>query len=972
MRTISYREEDLRTVVIGIGYVGENEHTQVRIDCSTTLLEYPEAVAGMIIVPPAGAAYPKTVTRDGNVVVWDVTDSDLASEGSGEMQLSFVVGNVVVKSCVAKICVQRSITGNGPAPDPMDDWLTEANETLAEVDDALVAIPEAIDTALEQAKESGEFDGPPGAPGQDGAPGADGFSPTATVTKSGKVVTITITDKNGTTEETVSDGESGAQIDDTAGAGDTDVTWSADKLAEEFTDVLTAIQGITPNAQQSDIGKALILKTIDQTGKPTAFEYGEAGGGSVDPSVVEQKVDEWLEENISNPDSPPLDRSLSSGSAAAPADLTGNIINQATQKTRNMFDDIALKNAGLSKDSNGYWYGKASEWNSAFSSLLPVAEAFETGKVYTISCKYYFSDVSTYTGNVNTLKRAYTDETTSNGINFNASNTTETSVSAKTSSSKNLDHLFFTALDSRGNNYILHIKELQIEEGEEKTKYITHITGKDDIIHEQLEKYADDSSHTAAEYLGINSLKIEWEIGYYNITSGAKQESTISARSKKLYHLKKGTRVYPDTGYMIRIYRYTQDSLTSFAECYGHDYDTTYNYITGCFDVPSDGYYNFVIKDYSGTTVTDAETWGSHFHIMPDVALNNLADSLSASIMPYNLTGLKAYIDEVAAMNGDVVLHLVTDIHGGYPDTYAVINYLANAGIGNYMFEMGDVIKNTYPTRAESVAYLRDSFHTMAYTKTNTPIIILQGNHDTNPLAGTDTSKNVTQEIFYDLSMARTKETKQLLKKAYGFVDIDNVCVRVIYLNTSDIYDASTGNALVTGQYTMIQQGQIDWLIGTALNFADKETPTDWSVIIVSHDSLSQIASSAFSNIMTAFKTGSTANGSQTVTVGTYSNVINYTCDFTSQGALNVICEVNGHHHKDMIRELGTTGIKQVYVACEGPASASYDNNGETVYYDRVRGTTDEHLIDTLVLDKTAGKVYFKRFGIGTDREITY
>ena len=85
-----------------------------------------------------------------------------------------------------------------------------------------------------------------------------------------------------------------------------------------------------------------------------------------------------------------------------------------------------------------------------------------------------------------------------------------------------------------------------------------------------------------------------------------------------------------------------------------------------------------------------------------------------------------------------------------------------------------------------------------------------------------------------------------------------------------------------------------------------------------------------------------------------------------------MICEVNGHHHKDMIRELGTTGIKQVYVACEGPASASYDNNGETVYYDRVRGTTDEHLIDTLVLDKTAGKVYFKRFGIGTDREITY
>ena len=94
-------------------------------------------------------------------------------------------------------------------------------------------------------------------------------------------------------------------------------------FGKELTDVKTAIQGITPNAQNSDIGKALILKTIDQTGKPTAFEYGEAGGGSVDPSVVEQKVEEWLEENITNPDSPPLDRSLSLSSAAAPADMLG-------------------------------------------------------------------------------------------------------------------------------------------------------------------------------------------------------------------------------------------------------------------------------------------------------------------------------------------------------------------------------------------------------------------------------------------------------------------------------------------------------------------------------------------------------------------------------------------------------------------------------------------------------------------------
>lgn len=52
--------------------------------------------------------------------------------------------------------------------------------------------------------------GQPGEQGEQGVPGTpgqDGFSPIATVTKSGTVATITITDVNGTTTATVSDGE---------------------------------------------------------------------------------------------------------------------------------------------------------------------------------------------------------------------------------------------------------------------------------------------------------------------------------------------------------------------------------------------------------------------------------------------------------------------------------------------------------------------------------------------------------------------------------------------------------------------------------------------------------------------------------------------------------------------------------------------------------------------------------------------
>ena len=74
----------------------------------------------------------------------------------------------------------------------------------------------AVNTALAQAKASGEFDGADGAPGKDGADGqpgengADGYSPTANVTQNDNGATITITDKNGTTTATVTNGNPGA------------------------------------------------------------------------------------------------------------------------------------------------------------------------------------------------------------------------------------------------------------------------------------------------------------------------------------------------------------------------------------------------------------------------------------------------------------------------------------------------------------------------------------------------------------------------------------------------------------------------------------------------------------------------------------------------------------------------------------------------------------------------------------------
>ena len=76
-----------------------------------------------------------------------------------------------------------------------------------------------------------------GETGNDGEDGADGFSPVVSLTKSGKVTTFSVTDAEDTYSVEINDGEDGDPtelIDDTAGEGDTDLTWSADKIVDEL------------------------------------------------------------------------------------------------------------------------------------------------------------------------------------------------------------------------------------------------------------------------------------------------------------------------------------------------------------------------------------------------------------------------------------------------------------------------------------------------------------------------------------------------------------------------------------------------------------------------------------------------------------------------------------------------------------------------------------------------------------------
>lgn len=250
---------DKSTNRIPVGKQGENNATAIEFCCKTWLEMWPGATLALAVQPPTGDAYPAVVERDGNICRWVITAADTAVPGIGKCELRVLDGEVVKKSVTFQTYIAESFTVDGEAPDPVADWIEDAQAKLGEVDDAVDLIEGMTVSAAESTTPSATLttvdghyniafglvkgdqgpagadgapgqdgapgadgkdgkdgapgkdgkDGADGAPGQDGAPGADGYSPTASVSKSGSTATITITDKNGTTTAQISDGQNG-------------------------------------------------------------------------------------------------------------------------------------------------------------------------------------------------------------------------------------------------------------------------------------------------------------------------------------------------------------------------------------------------------------------------------------------------------------------------------------------------------------------------------------------------------------------------------------------------------------------------------------------------------------------------------------------------------------------------------------------------------------------------------------------
>lgn len=125
---ISLNDVSKRT--LDLGYVGEENHTQVVIVCTSMFKKYPAATVTMVAKPPVGDLYPVTLTRDDNTVIWNVSPGDIAYAGSGQFQMTFTNGTEIIKREYGSYSVKPSLAANGEPPEPIQDWIESVNQAV--------------------------------------------------------------------------------------------------------------------------------------------------------------------------------------------------------------------------------------------------------------------------------------------------------------------------------------------------------------------------------------------------------------------------------------------------------------------------------------------------------------------------------------------------------------------------------------------------------------------------------------------------------------------------------------------------------------------------------------------------------------------------------------------------------------------------------------------------------------------------
>ena len=188
----------------------------------------------------------------------------------------------------------------------------------------------------------------------------------------------------------------------------------------------------------------------------------------------------------------------------------------------------------------------------------------------------------------------------------------------------------------------------------------------------------------------------------------------------------------------------------------------------------------------------------------------------------------------------------------------------------------------------------------------------------------------------------------------YGYYDLNNVKVRIIYLNTSDAVNVSS-----QGTYFGITADQKNWLCETLIDLNTKTDAASWKILLMSHAPLDMISGLA-ADILIPYTNG-----------GTYGS---YT--FTNHSA-EIIGNCHGHTHcynvgyiSDKIRRF-TIPNSNFYDNNHYKNNASYAAWSEETTYPKTQNSRTDTSFSLVTIDLDSLTCYVDNYGAGYDREFS-
>lgn len=306
-------------------------------------------------------------------------------------------------------------------------------------------------------------------------------------------------------------------------------------------------------------------------------------------------------------------------------------------------------------------------------------------------------------------------------------------------------------------------------------------------------------------------------------------------------------------------------------------------------------------------------------------------------VIPDYVAESASVADDLLAESADLRIMLFTDNHDYTAFKYKKYADMMNHGIVDYLVGLGDYKDYVMTrTKAEYKTLLLDAL-TNAGREGN--CIYCIGNHDVGikgVLGGPNSVDYLmTPKENFDVFNRHYSKNPSIVYDesnpfgGYYYIDNDAAQIRMIVLNTSDIFQSDGTFIRYKSELMHVSQRQLTWFAEKACRL-DKEDPSDWAIIVFCHWALPYGATNyAIFEILEAVKAGTSVTKTFTVynrltlsgdtwttTVDEVNgDTLEIDSDYTSQGAVPVCGVVYGHNHSD--NTASYRGINALIVRCD-------------------------------------------------------